>query len=723
MPEKHAAPPKVSVDTVLTFKTWVFDVVIWIFSSIFDLFFREITTRGSYKVPRNGPIILVAGPHANQFVDGILVMHQVRKQAGRRVSFLMADASLKRKFVGAVGRASLAIGVVRPQDNLKPAVGTISVDFEKAPLVVKGKGTKFTQQAMERGLLGLPKSVGNAEIAEIRSDTEILLRKEFKGAKARNLLEAGTEYKTAEHVNQSQVFHRVFDSLNEGACVGIFPEGGSHDRSDLLPLKAGVAIMALGALEQYPDCGVKIVPCGMNYFHPNKFRSRAVIEFGNPITISPELVELYKTGGESKRQAVAALLDNVTDALKAVTVNSPDWETHMMIQAARRLYRPAGRKIPLPLVVELNRRLLDGYMQYKDRPAIVELKDNVAKYNQTLKSMGIQDHQVETASLSTLTILGRILARTLKLVALAIPALPGTIMFLPIFAATRHISQKKAAEALKGSTVKIQAKDVIATWKLLVAMGLAPLVYFLYSILFVSIASWYNILPNVSRILLVFACFPLVCLVSYSALVLGETGMDIFKSLPPLFMALSPTHQNSLAELQAERRALVLEITDIVQSLGPSLYPTFVGSDLIADSGTSDTSGTKESDYEDWVDRAAAAEADPTDTDPEMDHAKAPGVNGSAANGRRRRALSTDSQALSRVNSASSLANMPLFSYASSDGDSSSPRSRSGSDASASSAKGTSTATKGTFESDVSRRIRGTMAERAKQRQKEAEED
>lgn len=721
MSEKQAAPLKVSVDTVLTFKTWIFDVVIWIFSSIFDLFFREITTRGSFKVPRNGPIILVAGPHANQFVDGILVMNQVRQQAGRRVSFLMADASLKRKFVGAVGRASLAIGVVRPQDNLKPAVGTISVDFENAPLIVKGNGTKFTQQAMERGLLGLPKSVGNAEIAEIRSDTEILLRKEFKGAKARKLLEAGTEYKTAAHVNQSQVFHRVFDSLNEGACVGIFPEGGSHDRSDLLPLKAGVAIMALGALAQYPDCGVKIVPCGMNYFHPNKFRSRAVIEFGNPITISPELVELYKTGGESKRQAVASLLDNVTDALRAVTVNSPDWETHMVIQAARRLYRPAGRKIPLPLVVELNRRLLDGYMQYKDRPAIVELKDNVIKYNQTLKSMGIQDHQVETASLSTLTILGRILSRTLKLVTLAIPALPGTIMFLPIFVATRRISQKKAAEALKGSTVKIQAKDVIATWKLLVAMGLAPVVYFLYSILFVSIASWYGILPNVSRILLVFACFPLVCLVSYSALVLGETGMDIFKSLPPLFMALSPTHQNSLAELQAERRALVLEITDIVQSLGPSLYPTFVGSDLIAESGSS---GTKESDYEDWADRGAAVdEVDPTDTDHDMDHAKAPGANGSAANGRRSRASSTGSQALSRVNSASSLANMPLFSYASSDGESSSTRSRSGSDASTNSAKGTSTATKGTFESDVSRRIRGNMAEKAKQRQEEADED
>jgi len=30
--------------------------------------------------------------------------------------------------------------------------------------------------------------------------------------------------------------------LNEGKCFAIFPEGGSHDRTDLLPLKAGPVV-------------------------------------------------------------------------------------------------------------------------------------------------------------------------------------------------------------------------------------------------------------------------------------------------------------------------------------------------------------------------------------------------------------------------------------------------------------------------------------------------
>jgi 1-acyl-sn-glycerol-3-phosphate acyltransferase len=61
-----------------------------------------------------------------------------------------------------------------------------------------------------------------------------------------------------------------------------------------ISIGAGVALMALGTLAENPDCGLKIVPCGMNYFHAHKFRSRAVIEFGTPIDIPPELVEQFK---------------------------------------------------------------------------------------------------------------------------------------------------------------------------------------------------------------------------------------------------------------------------------------------------------------------------------------------------------------------------------------------------------------------------------------------
>lgn len=87
--------------------------------------------------------------------------------------------------------------------------------------------------------------------------------------------------------------------------------------------------MALGSLAENPDSGLKIVPCGMNYFHAHKFRSRAVVEFGSPIEVPRELVEKYKRG--ERREAVGELLDTIYHALLAVTVNGPDYETLMVI--------------------------------------------------------------------------------------------------------------------------------------------------------------------------------------------------------------------------------------------------------------------------------------------------------------------------------------------------------------------------------------------------------
>ena len=44
----------------------VYDLILWTLSILLDLFFREVHPRGSWRIPRKGPIIFVAAPHANQ---------------------------------------------------------------------------------------------------------------------------------------------------------------------------------------------------------------------------------------------------------------------------------------------------------------------------------------------------------------------------------------------------------------------------------------------------------------------------------------------------------------------------------------------------------------------------------------------------------------------------------------------------------------------------------
>jgi glycerol-3-phosphate O-acyltransferase / dihydroxyacetone phosphate acyltransferase len=361
--------------------------------------------------------------------------------------------------------------------------------------------------------------------------------------------------------------------------------------------------MALGALAANPNCGLKIVPCGMNYFHAHKFRSRAVIEFGNPIEVPNELVESYKRG--EKREAVGSLLETIYQSLVSVTVTSPDYDTLMvcnpypfnygfgelivkkLIQAVRRLYRPAHKKLPLPMVVELNRRLVKGYTQYKDDPRIVGLKKSVADYNKQLQHLGLRDHQVEYVQFSIPKVIFTLFYRLGKLAVMAIGTLPGLVLFAPVFIATKTISIKKSREALAASTVKIQGRDVMATWKLLVALALVPILYAFYT----AILTWWTYhnrvqglvpewVPPSAVVAFGVVFFPSI---TFAALRFGETGMDIIKSLRPLTLLLNPTSANTLVKLRKTRQDLSYKVTEVINTLGPDVFPDFDSARIIAD--------------------------------------------------------------------------------------------------------------------------------------------
>ncbi|KAK6385497.1 Glycerol-3-phosphate/dihydroxyacetone phosphate acyltransferase [Exophiala oligosperma] len=595
---------------------WLYDLVLWVMSVLIELFFREVHPRGAWKVPRTGPVILVAAPHANQFVDSLVLMRILKTEARRRISYLIAEKSTHRKFIGTLSKAIGAIPVGRALDKVKTAKGKVFLpDPDNDPTLVRGIGTDFQNGQFEvGGLIVLPKVRGqtpSTEIAEILSATELRLKKPFKTQEALESItrpasneepSPGCSFKVAPFVDQTKVYNAVFQELDAGGCIGIFPEGGSHDRPDLLPLKAGVAIMALGAEANHPGCGVKIIPIGMNYFHAHKFRSRAVIEFGHPIEVHPDQVAAYKSG--DRRNAVGSLLETVYQGLLAVTQACPDYDTLMLVQAARRLYNPWGKKLPLPLVVELNRRLVKGYTKYQDDPRVVSVKKDVLNYNRQLRALGIRDHQVEwgnAAKRPWWLVFGTLSYRLGELLVLGVGTLPGLAMFWPVFVTTKVISVKKSREALAASTVKLQGRDVITTWKLLVAMAFAPALYAYYTII-VSLWLVYNrrggyytyqvprwmvartYVPDFVPMWLFAISFLILCIgITFAALRIGEIGMDVVKSLPPLFIALNPRSSSRIARLRVTRAALSVKVTDLINTLGPEVFPDFDAERIVAD--------------------------------------------------------------------------------------------------------------------------------------------
>lgn len=239
------------------------------------------------------------------------------------------------------------------------------------------------------------------------------------------------------------------------------------------------------------------------------------------------------------------------------------------------------------MIIELNRRLIKGYTHFQNDPRIVKLKKSITNYNKKLRLLGLRDHQVEYAKFSIIRVVSTLIYRLIKLTLLAIGTLPGLVLFAPVFVATKSISKKKSQEALAASTVKLQGRDVMATWKLLVALAFAPAVYAFYTTVFTYwtyrnriqgyVPEW---VPLWAVILLGVVLFPTV---TFAALRIGEIGMDIVKSLRPLMLSLNPSSANTLLKLREHRAELSHEVTEAINTLGPELFPDFDSARIVAD--------------------------------------------------------------------------------------------------------------------------------------------
>jgi len=109
-------------------------------------------------------------------------------------------------------------------------------------------------------------------------------------------------------------FRRCRTALAGGGTVLLFPEGTSHSHPYRLPLKTGAARIALETEQCHGPLGLRIVPVGLTYEAKGTFRSRVLIQVGEPLDPTPE-GRRYARGG---RAAVRDLTQRMASALDAV---------------------------------------------------------------------------------------------------------------------------------------------------------------------------------------------------------------------------------------------------------------------------------------------------------------------------------------------------------------------------------------------------------------------
>ncbi len=112
-------------------------------------------------------------------------------------------------------------------------------------------------------------------------------------------------------------FQYVYDSLQKNAHILIFPEASTSFVYQLRPLKKGIARMSVGFLDKNPDKDMYIVPVGVNFIHPSRFRSDVFVDVGTPI-------DLRKLPAADEAVMINQIVKATSDGMSKVVYNMSD---------------------------------------------------------------------------------------------------------------------------------------------------------------------------------------------------------------------------------------------------------------------------------------------------------------------------------------------------------------------------------------------------------------
>jgi 1-acyl-sn-glycerol-3-phosphate acyltransferase len=135
--------------------------------------------------------------------------------------------------------------------------------------------------------------------------------------------------------SNEQAFASAYQVLAEGGCIGIFPEGQNSLEREVLRVKTGTARIALGAeRENDYQVGVKIVPVGLNFENRDRFMSKVLVRFGEPIDAG-DYAQVHKV---DERQAAEELTEHIAGELRQMATHIEGERVRSLVEYIWRIY-------------------------------------------------------------------------------------------------------------------------------------------------------------------------------------------------------------------------------------------------------------------------------------------------------------------------------------------------------------------------------------------------
>jgi 1-acyl-sn-glycerol-3-phosphate acyltransferase len=190
----------------------------------------------------------------------------------------------------------------------------------------------------------------------------------------------------------AETFAAVAAALADGDAVCLFPEGLSHSKGRLEPLRTGAARMALAAERQ--GTSVTLVAVGLNFDRKAMFRSRVTVVFGAPFTAD----DLVPATDPALPAAVRSLTDRIAAHMRELLIEADPKADAALVDRVDRLYAAARGRNPDPQERVARRRAIASGIErlratYPDR--YDELLLRLRRYDQRLERFGIRDRHLD----------------------------------------------------------------------------------------------------------------------------------------------------------------------------------------------------------------------------------------------------------------------------------------------------------------------------------------
>jgi glycerol-3-phosphate O-acyltransferase / dihydroxyacetone phosphate acyltransferase len=191
-----------------------------------------------------------------------------------------------------------------------------------------------------------------------------------------------------------EAFSKCFEFLGKGGVLLIFPEGNSINERKLQPLRTGSARIALGA-EHLNDfqLPLTILPIGLNYSNPTRFREDVMINIGKSFDVKG----YQQQYNHDPAAAVLALTSEIQQRLTSLIVVTDDKEEDDLVRKIETIYKKQLTLNRKSIDVNLTQNIVKAvnYFQ-KHNPVLVrEVKEKIDNYFNTIQDFKVSDYLVE----------------------------------------------------------------------------------------------------------------------------------------------------------------------------------------------------------------------------------------------------------------------------------------------------------------------------------------